>query len=658
MNSSGGASIAGLWAGLYAGTNSGFQTGFWRTAGLVAVVAAALSAVGTGAARADVFTVEGIRVDATAGNATEARGIAHAQGRRTAFDQVMKRITRQQDWALLPQPDAVALSDLTASLKIEDERNSADRYVASITYRFRPSAVREALRSAGVAFSETQAKPAIVLPVYEDQNGPTLWRGANPWMAAWADRALDHELTPMAAPIGDLADIASVTVETALTGNWFDFERLASRYDGAEVIVAHAVRVVPNNPFAQPGIPDLSDNTNPSTATATGEVVAGAQTLQPDGASQPEIARLEVKAERITRDGREAFTIVVDGPVDPGAGPTVFQKAVDATVTVFSSDWKSRTLVDYGATYRMEATVRLASLQDWTDFQRRLGEIPLISGLRTVALSAQGAELDILFAGSVDQLALSLDQNGLMLSGENGIWEILRRGIVPTALEDGYGNRPDVFEVDDTYEDNSRSRGRGAQRNRVTPSFAYKYDGQGGSASGRVVRVAGGTPAAAGTGRAYPASSTRAGSGQTVRAPAGYTPGYTPGPQPVSSPPVASPSTYAPNTQARAVAQPAAAAPVNAETVGRNAPTRSGSIYVEERVAETGPATGVGHGYEADDLAPSSMTGPTTPQSQETLTTGRDGIGGAAGTSNRPSAWERYQNLRDGDGYYEFDDDE
>ncbi|MGF1457262.1 MAG: DUF2066 domain-containing protein [Alphaproteobacteria bacterium] len=408
-------------------------------------------------AAANIYVVEGVDVDATADNAANARKVAHSQGWRKAFEVLLRRMTRPEDWPFLPSLSDARVTDLGAGLRIEDERNSQNRYLARITYTFKPQAVREALVTVGIPFSETPSAPLLVLPILERNGRLHLWEQPNPWLDVWTNRPDTNDLVPIVAPLGDLTDIAALSPEEAIEADWLRLQPLAERYGAGAVLLVVAVETpvgssVPGDPFAR----GQAGASEPLSASAEGiEPGAGTQTEgEPRSAAMPvtgsideDTVRLQLGIVRVDRNTRIPFESVAQGSsaARVSDAASVYRRAMDEVMGLVSRDWKSRTLVDFASRFQMDATVRLASIRDWTDIQARLEKIPTVVAFETDALSFRGAEIRVTFVGTVDQLALSLDQGGLMLSGEKGYWEITRRGIVPTALEDANGNRPRVF---------------------------------------------------------------------------------------------------------------------------------------------------------------------------------------------------------------------
>ncbi|MCK5746093.1 MAG: DUF2066 domain-containing protein, partial [Oricola sp.] len=224
------------------------------------VLAAALAGFSAAcAAGDDVFVVPRVTVQAQADSATAAKNIAQREGRRKAMEILLRRLTIEDDWPYLPRVGADmnaegavdagrnviplsddTLEDLESGFEVYNEKSSARTYRAFITYRFKPASVRRLLREAGIPYSEAQTRTALVLPVLQTENGIYLWEENNPWMAAWKVRPYNNELTPMAAPLGDLEDSAVISAREALALNTEALARMAERYSVSQVIVAHA----------------------------------------------------------------------------------------------------------------------------------------------------------------------------------------------------------------------------------------------------------------------------------------------------------------------------------------------------------------------------------------------------------------------------------
>jgi hypothetical protein len=159
-----------------------------------------------------VFTVTGVQVDVTAETAAAAREAAHAEGHVKAMDKLLARLLPRDEISLIRQLKPAEILAYVQDFSVGNERTSDVRYLAELTFRFRPDPVRELLRASGLKHAETMSKPVVVLPIFGAGDAAVLWGEGNPWWAAWAARPPGGWLVPLIVPLGDLGDLAADTI--------------------------------------------------------------------------------------------------------------------------------------------------------------------------------------------------------------------------------------------------------------------------------------------------------------------------------------------------------------------------------------------------------------------------------------------------------------
>ncbi len=158
---------------------------------------------------ADLYTIKGVHVDVTAASATDARSIAQANAQRDALGALMRRLTLASDWSRLPQVNDTTVQNAVRGFQVAGEKSSSTRYIADLNVSFNPSAVRSLLRGAGILYGETQAKQALLVPVYVKDGKPALWDDVNLWRDALNRSDLENAITPFLLPVGDIEDDAA-----------------------------------------------------------------------------------------------------------------------------------------------------------------------------------------------------------------------------------------------------------------------------------------------------------------------------------------------------------------------------------------------------------------------------------------------------------------
>ena len=115
--------------------------------GLLTAIFAASIAAPAAAQEWTPFMASGVAVDVTAGSASEARDRALAQGQLLAFDAMLRKLTDPADYGRLPPADPATVSNMVVGFEVEEEKASAVRYVATLTYRFDVDSVRSLLQN-------------------------------------------------------------------------------------------------------------------------------------------------------------------------------------------------------------------------------------------------------------------------------------------------------------------------------------------------------------------------------------------------------------------------------------------------------------------------------------------------------------------------------
>lgn len=344
----------------------------------------------------EAFTMRAVAVDATADSAAAARDKALAAGQAVAFERLFARLALASDRDKLPPIGPEALNDLVKDFEVADEKTSAVRYLALMTVRFKPEAVRALLRERGVGFAETGSKPLLVLPVQEVAGALALWDEPNPWRAAWAVLPPSDGLVPIVRAKGDLQDVALIGAEQAVRGDDRRLGAIARRHGAADVLVARAAMRYPEGAAAVEG------GSGPWLQV----------TLMRFGTAQLEQTRVE------------AFFR------EPGETDDALLARAAATIAgQVQENWKRNNRLRFDTGDELTVEVPLASLAQWIDIKAKLDAVPFIRRADLIFLNRKGARLRLNFIGDEEQLRVALLQSDLAL--ERGATSlVLRAGTV------------------------------------------------------------------------------------------------------------------------------------------------------------------------------------------------------------------------------------
>ncbi|CAA7613691.1 DUF2066 domain-containing protein [Magnetospirillum sp. SS-4] len=340
-----------------------------------ALILSAWLAASPAAMAADAFAVRGIDVDVTAGGVAGAKEQAMAEAERVGFRRLLERLTMPADHVRLPGGEA---AQYVRDVSIERERSSAVRYIATLTVRYNPVAVKKLLRDSGIKYAEPRSRPVVIVPLFRPQGGgrPVLWDDPNPWRAAWAAQGTGG-LVPLAVPAGDTADLATLTVDKALALDAEALGALGARFRTGDVVVAVA-----------------SVN---SAGTAVDVGLMGAP-----GVLRP----FETRSYPLP-----------DGDVEAGQRVAALDIAAG-----FDAAYKQQNLLAFDRAGTMGTLVPLRGLEDWLMVRERLGGVPMVRRWEIVSLSREEAALVLHTVGEPEQIKAALASAGLALDWNEGYW--------------------------------------------------------------------------------------------------------------------------------------------------------------------------------------------------------------------------------------------
>ena len=340
------------------------------------------------AAAPDIYSVSGIAVDTTAESAVVAQQQALETAEREGLRQLLERLVVDEDRGLLPDVEQLALDRFVRSYTIEEEKRSATRYIARVTVRYEPRAVRALLADAGAAAVIAPSPPLLVLPVLLRDGTVDLWSEDNPWRAAWLENAERNTFLTIRLPLGDLADIVALG-DASPEADAEGLAKLARRYGTRDVVVARAAP-----PAASPA--GAGEPREPRLALAL--VPAGGWFTEP--------------AEEMVA-------------LSPGEEETrIWERGVARAKALLERAWKRDNAVRLGSQDTIRVTVPLADLRGWVQIRQKLEAMPEVRSMRVERLSRREAELRIAFIGDRTQFRQALAGRGLDLVLEDGSWQL------------------------------------------------------------------------------------------------------------------------------------------------------------------------------------------------------------------------------------------
>ena len=326
----------------------------------------------------DIFTIARVPVDASAETATLARGKAVAEGQRRAVDRLFKQISTRADWPRLPVVSATTLESLVLGFEVADERTTATKYMAKLTVAFRADRIRSILKDAGVSFTETKAAPALIIPVFNQNNQVDIWGDENPWRAAWSQLSTEASLLPIIIPAGGQKEMQALPIEEASNPTFEGLRSLIMQYNTQVVMIAYA-----------------------KTTDRSVEVSIVRWSLGQDKAQQ-------------------IFAQEYVG----GASPEMLTRVALDSYSKLEDDWKHQTLLRFDVQNEILVQVSFNDLGQWINLRRLLSQTAEIRMMQITSLTNHEAVLWLKYLGEPTQLRTVFLQHRLQLFETAGAWQL------------------------------------------------------------------------------------------------------------------------------------------------------------------------------------------------------------------------------------------
>jgi Uncharacterized protein conserved in bacteria (DUF2066). len=191
-------------------------------------------------------TIKDIKVSIQAKSGIEARDLALKEARQKAYQQLASSEQgRQYHLAETPIPSADALESAVDTFQVENEKISSQRYVATFAITFSQTGLLNLAQSS--PSPATALKPVnnttplppqqnftaqtsfVLIPIYITSDETLLWQPVNP-LRSYLNASQTQQNLKGIIPLGDVEDMAEVTIEDIMAGKHQKVRRLIERY--------------------------------------------------------------------------------------------------------------------------------------------------------------------------------------------------------------------------------------------------------------------------------------------------------------------------------------------------------------------------------------------------------------------------------------------
>ncbi len=363
-----------------------------------------------------VFTIHGVKVDEVDESASKAKITALENGQKQAFLKLAERLlpyNRNLISELELTYDTSIVNPMVESFEITNEEASSTRYIANLNFYFSESKSKNYFESLSMGeVNYTPPEQTLILPImrYSDINmGSVFWGENNLWNIEWNKYNLSNSFVPLTLPLGDLSDMQIAPEQSIIKHQLSSVKQLMRRHQTTKVIIA---------------ILEMEDmdmhNAILHIYQANNQKIKHMQTI-------PSISKTEKQS-------------------------NIFVNAIKETVSYIESTWSyeqnngaysniTNNTLDSEAS--ITANVTFANMKEWINIKKYLGNSFTILETEVVSLGRNVAQIKIKHRGNIEQLRLSLLDEGVELSMpvvalnnrfKNRVYELSLRELSPEVM--------------------------------------------------------------------------------------------------------------------------------------------------------------------------------------------------------------------------------
>lgn len=332
----------------------------------------------------NLYIIDSIPLDVKASTNIQAKTRALVQGKKIAFSTILCRVTARENCKNF-NPTPIEIDALIRDFSIQDEQFGAGVYRAQLKVSFREKELIDFFKEKNLSYSVTQARPALLLPVWRDEDGLALWTPKNLWLASWSLRpTLINGLTPLRRVDWNARDRDLLPAIDKAPKDFEPFRDISRNYNLDGIVLSFAT------PVRDPaGVIE----------TLHLDTIIFHPDLPP---FQPQRA-----VKRRQKQSDKDF----------------FAEAQNVLLQTIEENWKQKNFISVTKKNFLTVAVVFNDHQEWNRLRDKLLSSAQIDAITVKRLSLQIADVEFSFAGTEAQLQANLLRLGFLLEKNEKGWQ-------------------------------------------------------------------------------------------------------------------------------------------------------------------------------------------------------------------------------------------
>ena len=337
------------------------------------------------------FYINDVISDAKHQDLTKAKLQAEEKGRLVAFNKLLNRLTLRKQ---IKETYKIDLNKMINFIKINNEANSTNRFVASFDFCFNRNQVVNFFKKENLNFAEVFSLPISIFPIYEGPSGYIFLDEKDLWYNLWKNfLETNDSLLKFKLSSGNLSLKRSIKGKDIIKSNKNVLKKIIKNDLTKRILVV----------ILEPKLGRY-----------------GKYQLKISGKLYNENGEFDQTIFSKSRNFKDFKSVTV-------LNKDLLLKDINELIYVFEESWKKNNFFKEGLITFIDIYIPIKKMQDWSNALLLLNNLPYMKKIQIIGLKGDVGKVSLTFQGTNNTFFNILNEKGYKLKQVNDEFILIRK---------------------------------------------------------------------------------------------------------------------------------------------------------------------------------------------------------------------------------------
>ena len=337
------------------------------------------------------FYINDVISDAKHQDLTKAKLQAEEKGRLVAFNKLLNRLTLRKQ---IKETYKIDLNKMINFIKINNEANSTNRFVASFDFCFNRDQVVNFFKEENLNFAEVFSLPISIFPIYEGPSGYIFLDEKDLWYNSWKNfLETNDSLLKFKLSSGNLSFRRSIRGKEIIKSNKNALKKIIKNDLTKRILVV----------ILEPKLGRY-----------------GKYQLKISGKLYNENGEFDQTIFSKSRNFKDFKSVTV-------LNKDLLLKDINELIYVFEESWKKNNFFIEGLITFIDIYIPIKKMQDWSNALLLLNNLPYMKKIQIIGLKGDVGKVSLTFQGTNNTFFNILNEKGYKLKQINDEFILIRK---------------------------------------------------------------------------------------------------------------------------------------------------------------------------------------------------------------------------------------